>query len=68
MLVSLLSKSVLVTRLTCFNLAAKYCAVSLLNSGVVIYLAWSGILFSTSLLLVLGTVVFTKLLVFGILF
>ena len=44
-LVSLLSKLVLVTKLACFNLAVKFAAVNLLNSGVVIYLSWLGILF-----------------------
>ena len=38
-LVSLLSKSVLVTKLSCFNLAVKFPAFNLLNSGVVIYLS-----------------------------
>ena len=35
--VNLLSKSVLLTKSACFNLAAKFCAVNLLNLGVVIY-------------------------------
>ena len=64
-LVRLLSKSVLITKSTCYNLAAKCSAVNLLNSGVVIYLAWSGILFSTSPIFLLRTVVFPKLLVSG---
>ena len=46
-LISLLLKSVLLTKLGCFNLAAKFSAVNLLNTWVVIYLAWSGILFWT---------------------
>ena len=52
-LVSLLSNSVLVTKLTCFNLAAKFSDVILLNSGVVINLSllWSEIFFSVSLTL-----------------
>ena len=37
--VSLLSKSVFVTKFACANLAAKFSAVSLLNYGVVIYLS-----------------------------
>ena len=41
---------------------------NVLNSSVVIYFAWSGILFSTSLIFVLRKVVVTKLLVSGILF
>ena len=36
---NLLSKSVFVTKSACANLAAKFSAVSLLNSGVVIYLS-----------------------------
>ena len=67
-LVSLLSKSVFVTQLAYFNLAVKFSAINLLNSGVVIYLSWSGNLFSDSPIFVLRTVVATKLLVFGILF
>ena len=43
-------------------------AANLLNLGVVIYLAWSGILFSTSLIFVSEAVVVNKLLVSGILF
>ena len=39
-------------------------AVNLLNSGVVIYLLWSGILFSTTV----RAVVVTKLVILGILF
>ena len=58
---SLSSKSVFVTKFACANLAAKFSAVSLLNSGVVIYLSWiwSVILFSIFL---------TKLLTLGISF
>ena len=48
----------------CFNLAVKFSAVNLLNSWIVIYLAWSGVLFSTSLSFVLKAVVVTKPLVF----
>ena len=44
------------TNLARFNLAAKVYAVNLLNSGAVIYLSLLGILFSTSLLFVLRTV------------
>ena len=62
-----MSKQVLLTKLACFNLAAMFYAVNLLKSGVVIYLAWSRMLFSTSLIFVLKTVIVTKLLVLGIL-
>ena len=55
-LISVLSKWVSVAELTCCNFAAKFSAVYLLNSGVVvIYLSWLGILFSTSLVFVLRT-------------
>ena len=37
---SFASKSVFVIKFACTNLAAKFSAVSLLNSGVVIYLSW----------------------------
>ena len=68
-LFSLSSKSVFVTKLTCFYLAAKFSAVSLLNSGVVIYLpwSWSVSVFSMSLILLLESVFSTKLLTLGIL-
>ena len=47
--ISLLSKSVFLTESVCFYLAAKFSAVNLLNSWVVVvYLARSGILFSIS--------------------
>ena len=36
---SLLSKFAFVTKFACANLAAKFSAVSLLNSGVVMYLS-----------------------------
>ena len=36
-LFSLVSNAVFVTRLTCFNLAAKFLDVDLLNSGAEIY-------------------------------
>ena len=64
-LVILLSKSVLITKLDCFDLAVKFSAVNLLYSAV-LYLARSGILFSTSLIVVFKTVVVTKPLVSGI--
>ena len=51
-LTSLLAKPVLITSLACFNLAVKLFAVSLLNLSVMIYLALSIILFSTSLIFV----------------
>ena len=56
-LINLFSKSVLFTKLACVNLEAKFSAVNSLNSLEVIYLAWSGILFATSLIFVLRTVV-----------
>ena len=37
--VSLLSKSVLIPKLACFNLAVKFSAVNLLNLGAVIYIS-----------------------------
>ena len=55
MLFSLSSKSVFATKCACFNLTAKFSAVSLLNSGVVIYVSWlwSASFFSISLIFVL---------------
>ena len=47
---SLLSKQVLLTKLACFNLGANFSAMKLLNFWIVIYLAMSGTLFSTSLI------------------
>ena len=67
------TKSVILTKLTisfrlatfaCTNFAAKCFTVSLLNSGIVIYLLWSSILFSTAV----GAVVEAKLVILGILF
>ena len=49
----------------CASLAAKYSAVNLLNSGAVINLLWSGILFLTA---VGAVVVVAKLVILGILF
>ena len=43
-----LAVSFLLPKLACANLTAKISAVNLVNSGVVIYLLWSGILFSTA--------------------
>ena len=40
--------SPLAAKFACFNLSVKFSAVNLLNSGVVIYLLWSDILFSTA--------------------
>ena len=59
---------VLLTKLTCVNLAVKFSAANLLNFWVVKYLEWSRFLFSTSLFSVLRTVAVTKQLVSGILF
>ena len=49
----------------CASLAAKYSAANLLNSGAVINLLWSGILFLTA---VGAVVVVAKLVILGILF
>ena len=67
-LISFLLKSVLFTKSICFNLEAKLSGVNLLNCWVVTYLSRSVILFSTSLIFVLRTVAFTKLLVSCVLF
>ena len=40
--------SALPAKFACFNLTAKFFAVNLLNSIVVIYASWVGICFSTS--------------------
>ena len=58
-----LAISLLVVEFACANLAAKFSAVNLLSSGVVIYLLWSCILFSTAV----RAVVLTKLVILGIL-
>ena len=50
----------------CASLAAKYSAANLLNSGAVINLLWSGILFLTAVGAVV--VVVAKLVILGILF
>ena len=62
--------SFLLAKFACFNLAAKFSDVNLLNSGIVIYLSlvWSVIFFSISLIFVLYSVFSTKLLTLGILF
>ena len=51
----LFTKSLLLAKFTCFNIAAKFSAVNLLNSGVAIYSSWlwSVIFFSMSLIVVL---------------
>ena len=54
----------MLAKFACANLAAKCSAVNLLNSGVVIYLLWSAILFSTAV----RTVVVAKLIILCILF
>ena len=51
-------------KFACANLAAKYSAVNLSNSGVVIYLLWLGILFST----LVRAVIVAKLVMLSILF
>ena len=48
-LVILLSKSVLFTESSCFNLASNSSAANVLNTWVVTYLPWPGILFPTEL-------------------
>ena len=60
-----LAISFLLAKLVCTNLAAKVSVVNLLNSGVVTYLPWLGILFSTA---VRAVVVVAKLAILGILF
>ena len=67
---SLSSKSVFVNKFAYANLAAKFSAVNILNSGVVIYLSWlwSVILFSISLTFASWSVFLTRLLTLGILF
>ena len=64
----MLSKLVSLTKLACVYPAAELSAVNLLNTEVVIYLSWLGVLFSTSLIFVLRTVVVTKLLASDILY
>ena len=69
-LFSLSWKSVFVIKFACFNLAGTSSAVSLLNSGVVIYLSWLWSLIFFSMLLNFGlqAVFLTRLLTSGILF
>ena len=59
-----LAISFLLAKFACANLATKNFAVILLNSGVMIYLPWSGTLFSTAVI----PVVVAKLVILGILF
>ena len=54
----------MLAKFVCLSLAAKFYAANLLKSGVVIYLLWSGILFSTTV----RAVVVVKLLMLGIFF
>ena len=56
--------SPLFAKFACFNLKVIFSAVNLLNSGVVIYLLWSGILFSTTV----RAVLVAKLVILDILF
>ena len=51
-------------KFACPHLAAKCFVVNLLNSGVVIYVLWSGVLFSTAV----TAAVEAKLVILGILF
>ena len=69
-LVSLVSKCAFITYFACAHLPAKFYAVDLLNSDVVLYLLWSWSLtfFSISLIFVSWSVFLTKLLTSGILF
>ena len=69
-IISLVSKSVFVTKFACVNLAAQTPAAKLLNSGFVIYLYWlkSVNFFSISLIFVLESVLLADLLTSGILF
>ena len=54
----------MLAKYACANLAAKFSVATLLNSEVVVYLLWSGILFSTAV----RAVVVAKLVILGILF
>ena len=54
----------MLAKFACANLAATVSADNLLNSGVVIYLLWSGILFSTAV----RAIVVVKLVILGISF
>ena len=67
---SLASKLVFVIKFACANLAVKLSAVSLLNSGVVIYLSWLWLVvfFSNSVIYALQSVFLTKPQTLGILF
>ena len=56
--------SSLVAKFACFNLLVIFSAVNSLNSGVVIYLLWSGILFSTAV----AEILVVKLVILGVLF
>ena len=57
-----LAISCLLAKFTCPNFAAKCSAVNLLNSGEMIYLLWSEILFSTAV----RALVVAKLVILGI--
>ena len=56
--------SILFAEFVCANFVAKFSVVNLLNSGVVIYLLWSFILFSTGV----KAVVIARLVMLGFLF
>ena len=58
------SISPLVAKFVCFSFAVKFSAVNLLNAGLLIYLLWSSILFSTAV----RAVVVHKLVILGIWF
>ena len=57
--------SPLVAKFAWFDITVKFSAFNLLNSGIVIYLLWSGILFSAA---VRAAVVVAKLVILGISF
>ena len=56
--------SPLVAKFACFNLSVRFSAIHLLNSGVVIYLLWSDISFSTAV----RAIAVAKLVILGISF
>ena len=60
----ILEISFLLTKFSCANLGGTFSVVNLLNSGVVLYLLWSRILFSISV----RAVVVAKLVILFILF
>ena len=67
---AILSKFVFATKFACANLVLKTSAAEILNSGVVIYLAWLWPLsfFSISVIFILWSIFLIRLLTSGILF